>query len=127
MPWLQKLPNGLPNYEAGATAVPLPGVSCVEVSDQDWQAYLSSIALPSPNWQQFALTMNNNLEWRSLVRTNGAATMLANYVRDRDVENARIYYQDLLAAGDLSPTLQAAIAAAAEQCGLSDLLQQLSE
>lgn len=109
---------------------------CIRGNQVEWR---DGIELVSPadletkrrslirDWAGFALAMNQNPEWRSLVRTNGAAAMLANYVRDRDMPNARIYYQDLLAAGDLSPTLQAAIATAAEQCNLTDLLQQLAE
>jgi|GEM_PF-4064720 len=81
---------------------------------------------PVRDWEQFALLMNGDPEWRSLVKVNGAAGMLARYVADRDIVNARTYYQFLLSEGDLTASLQTKIAAAAADCNLSDLLQQIA-
>lgn len=70
-------------------------------------------------WQQFALTMNSNMEWLELVDTGGVAAEMARYASMGDLANTRTYYQFLNNKGRLTGTLKAAIAQAATDANLT--------
>lgn len=78
------------------------------------------------DWAKFARLLNGNTEWLRLQKDNGAASTLARYVAEKDVDNARAYYQFLDSEGDLSFSLKLAINQAATECNLGDLLNQLT-
>jgi len=118
--------DGSPDFAGGAFAAPPPGFDCVEVSDQDWQDYLASVAEPVRDWVRLAQRMNTSINWKRLVKSNGAAAELARYVSERDVGNAREYWLFLDSEGDLSPELKAEIEAAAVDCGLGDLFAEMT-
>jgi len=77
-------------------------------------------------WGELATRMNASLNWKRLVKSNGAAAELARYVSEKDVPNAREYWLFLDSEGDLSPELKAEIEAAAVDCGLGDLFAEMT-
>lgn len=126
MSWYIQVKEGTPNFAAGAFAAPPPGVECVKVSDQEWADYQATLTEPERNWAGLASRMNASLNWKRLVKANGAAAELARYVSERDVPNAREYWLFLDSEGDLSPALKAEIEAAAVDCGLGDLFAEMT-
>jgi len=118
--------DGSPDYSAGAFAAPPPGVECLKISVQEWADYQASQVGPKRQWGELASRMNASLNWKRLVKSNGAAAELARYVSERDVENAREYWLFLDSEGDLSPELKAEIEAAAVDCGLGDLFAEMT-
>lgn len=126
MNWFVPEKNGLPDFAAGAFAAPPVGVDCVEVSDQQWADYQATLAEPVRQWAELATRMNANIDWKRLVKSNGAAAELARYVSLQDVANARAYWLFLDSEGDLSESLKSDIAAAAAACNLTDLFVQIT-
>lgn len=125
MTWYIPTIDGEPDPSLGAFRAPPPGIPCEAFSDDAWKALRPKDSVRE--WERFRDTLNQNQDWLDLLDQSGLASALARYVADRDSVNARRMYQALLTKSRLSHDLQADIAAAAIDCGLADLLQEVTQ